>query len=301
MKKSLALALLTLLLIGAGAEQGKKVALVVSNASPSYQALVAGFKVAFSGDAREINLEGSDEKARLVGEELSSPKPDLVVAVGDLAAQMVKRHLPDVPMVYCDSASAATLELAPGKTFGVYHEPDPAEQLNTLIGLFPEKKRVGLIYGSEFARFDALALQRAAKERGVTLTTVPLGSIKEVPEKLRSLIPVVDLLWVFTDPSVLSTHSIQFIVIQSITAGIPVFCGDNALAHSGATAAFVPDMADAGIKAGREANAALSGKAPAGQTLVYPKGKLILNQRTATMLKITFSSELSGKADEIIQ
>jgi putative ABC transport system substrate-binding protein len=291
----------TVVLMSAGPVRAADIVLVLSSDSPDCRAVAAGFKNAFSGDLREYNLEGSDERQRKVGEELKAAKPAVAVVVGDLAAQMAKWYLADVPVVYCDSVRAAKLSLTSGPASGIYHEPDPSEQLRMLHDLFPGKTRVGLVYCPEYTDIDQADIKGQASGMGVTLEVQSMKSIKEVPDKLKSLIPRVDLLWVCTDPVVLSRHSIQFIVLQAISAGKPIFCGDNGLAHGGATAALVPDLEDAGMKAAREAKAVLSGSDPKPGTIVYPRGKLVLNQKTAALLNISFPGDLVTRADEVIQ
>jgi putative ABC transport system substrate-binding protein len=274
--------------------------LVLSSADPACLAAAQGFKSAFPGKYREINLEGSDEKQRMVGQQLKASPPAVAVVVGDLAAQMAEWYLSGVPVVYCASSGAAKLSLTTGKTVGIYNETAPMDQLSAIASLFPERKRIGLIYSAEYAHLDEKGIADAARAKGITLELAPLGSIKELPEKLRALMPKVDLLWVFTDPVVLSSHSTQYIVLQSISAGLPIFCGDAGLAHGGATAALVPDPADAGAKAARETAGLLQGKAPAA-AVIYPKGKLILNLKSASMLKVSFPDEAVASAGEVIK
>ena len=111
-------------------------------------------------------------------------------------------------------------------------------------------------------------------------------------DQLAALLPRVQLLWVLTDPVILSSHSIQYIVLQSISAKVPIFSGDDALAHGGATAGLVPDLEDMGAKAAQETNRVMSGAAPRPGALLYPQGKLVLNQKTASLLQISFPPEM---------
>ena len=283
-----------------GAARAAETVLVLSSSGPEYQAIAAGFKGSFGGTLREINLEGSEEKQRKVGEELKAKPPAAAVVVGDLAVQMAKWYIPDVPVVYCDSVRAPMISLSQGKAVGIYHETDPADQLSVLARLFPGKKHVGLIYCPEYAAVNEKSLAASAAAKGITLEMMPLASIKEMPVKLQVLIPKVEMLWVLTDPAVLSSHSTQYLVLQAISAGLPIFCGNADLAHGGATAALVPDLADVGAKAAREAAGINSGKAPAPGAVIYPKGKTVINLKSAAMLKIALPSDAAASADEVI-
>ena len=283
-----------------GLAQAGDTVLVLSSNEPEYLAVAAGFKSNFSGNFREIGLEGSDTKQRAVGEELKAAKPGLAVVVGDLAAQMAQWYLAGVPMIYCQASQGAKLSLAGGKVVSIYHEPDPSEQLKILPGLFPGKTRVGLFFSPEYAKINRPLLKKQSQELGLTLEMIALNSIQEVPGKLRELLPKVDVLWVFTDPVILSSHSIQYLVLQAVSSGVPIFCGDNALARRGATAAMVPDFEDVGRQAAQAAAELAQGKGAQKETILYPKGRLILNQKIAGLLKLSFPAPLLSQAQELI-
>ena len=164
------------------------------------------------------------------------------------------------------------------------------------------KTRIGLLYAPGTAFLDLGPVQEQARAAGLTLLVAPLGSIKDVPGSYRRLAPQVEVVWVFTDPVVLNNLSMQYIVLQALSSGLPLFCGDAKLARGGATAALVPDLADAGLLAARTAQQLLQGAILAEPgSIIYPKGKLILNQKTAALLKITFPAEAVHQAFEVIQ
>lgn len=294
------LACLAMLLAGEVSRASETV-LVLSSQEPHYLAVAEGFKNSFTGAYREINLEGSDEKQRTVGEELQADKPAVAVVVGDLAAQMAKWYLEDVPVVYCDSVRAVKMTLTTGKAVGIYHEPGPEDQLKVMRELFPDISRAGLLYSPEYVRLNESEVKSAAADMGLEIEIAPLGSVKEVPVKIRELLPKIEVLWVFIDPVVLSSHSIQYIVLQSITAKVPIFCGDDGLAHGGAVAALVPDLKASGKMAAGEANKVLGGTVPTPGTVMYPSGQLILNQKTASLLQVSFPPALASRAKEIIK
>lgn len=275
--------------------------LVLSAGGPEYQAVAAGFKSSFAGKYRELNLEGNDEKVRKVGEELKAAKPSVTVVVGDLAAQMAKWYLEGLPVVYCDAPRAGKIGLSGSKVIGIYHEPDPSDQLRSMKDLFPGKTRVGVLYNPQMAKVNLDKLKRDAQGLGLSLQIIAVASVQELPNKLRDVLPKVDVLQILTDPVVLSAHSIQFLVMQSLSAGVSVFCGDSALGHGGATAALVPDLNDVGTKAAQEAGKVVKNASPSFGTVIYPKGKLVLNKKMAAALKISFPPAAAAQAQEVIQ
>ena len=299
--RTIAIAFLFLLL-GAAPEKSGQTVLILSSNEPHVQAVAQGFRAAFSGDYREINLEGSDKKIRAFGEELQAAKPHLAVAVGDHAAQLAKWYLAGVPVIYCDAPRASKIALPESQSIGVSHFSRPSEQLEVIRKLFPNRKRIGLFYSREYSGIlNGEKLAAEARGQGLELRLNIMGSIQEVPGRLREEMPRADLLWVFTDPVVFSSYSIEYLVLQSVTAGVPIFCGDGVLAAGGATAAWVPDLADVGAKAAQEAKRVLE-KAPVSYgSVLYPQGSLVLNNRIATLLKISFSADDLSRAVKVIQ
>lgn len=275
--------------------------LVISKDEPGYQAVAAGFRSAFPGEFEEINLEGSDEKVRQVGKDWEASPPDLAVVVGDMAAQLAKWYLKDVPIIYCDAGYAAKISLTEKKAVGIYHEPDPFEQMRMMHDIFPDKTRVGILYSPEYARIDESEIKKEAEALGLSIELAAMANVKEVPGKLRKIMTGKDLLWIFTDPVVLNDISIQYIVVQAITSRIPIFCGDKTLAKLGATAALAPDLEDAGIKAAQAAEEVLGGSEPAPGTTRYPKGKLILSRKMASLMNVSFPESLADTAAEVVQ
>ncbi len=277
------------------------VVLVLSDDEPEYLAVADGFRSAFSGGFDEVHLEGSDERLRRLGKQWEASPPGLAVVVGDMAAQLAKWYLKEVPIIYADAGYAAKLSLTEEKAIGIYHEPDPMEQLRIMHDAFPDKKKVAVLYAPEYARIDEASVRGEAQAMGIELELAPMGSIKEVPAKVRQIMADKDLVWVFTDPVVLNEISIQYVVVQAISARVPIFCGDKTLAKLGATAALAPDLEDAGKKAARAANEVLEGSEPTPGATVYPEGRLILSRKMALLMNIQFPQAVAEQAAEVVQ
>jgi len=274
-----------------------EVALVLSEQDEDSSAISSAFSSEYPGEAKVINLEGSDDRQRTVGQELAASPPSAVIVCGNMAAQMAEWHLAEVPVAFCDSPKALKLKVS-GRAPGVYHEPSPSEQLRALNKALPDDRKVAMLYGDGVARVDPDEIKGLGAELGITVVPVPIGSVKEVPAKLASVLPSVDALWILTDPEVLSSHSTQYIVLQSISSRVPVFCGDETLARGGATAALVPDMESVGELLAGQAEKAVSG---GGASVVFPRGRIIINTKTAAIVGVTFPTDVVSKASEVIQ
>ncbi len=284
-----------------GASPSSDVVLLLSDSDKDIQSVSQAFQAEFGKDVSVINLEGSDIKQKEEGEKLEAEPPELAVVVGDLAAQAAKWYLGDVPVVYCNSFRAAKLSLTEMKAAGVYYEPDPADQLDSIREVFPDVKKVGLLYAPEFSLVKEGQIKSKARARNIDIQISTCDDVKELPARLKTLMPQVDIVWVLTDPQVLSKHSNRFIVMQSISMQVPVFCGEESLGLGGATAALVPSPESVGKTAAREAKKVLKGRTPEPGTLVYPEGRLIINQKMAGNFNIDLDSDIMEKAVQVIK
>ncbi|MFO8057019.1 MAG: ABC transporter substrate binding protein [bacterium] len=304
MKKIFILAmLLTVGAFGAsGAAPSPDVVVLLSDSAEDIRSVSKSFQSEFGKEVEVINLEGSDIKQKKEGEKLEARGPDLVVVVvGDLAAQAAKWYLAEVPVVYCSSFRAAEFSLTDMNAVGVYHETSPSDQLAGIKELFPEAEKVGLLYAPEYSQVKLSRIKSRARSRGIDLEVSPCKNVKEIPAKLKSLMPRVDLLWVLTDPQVLSKHSNQFIIKQSISSKVPVFCGEKRLGRAGAAAALVPSAESVGRTAARQAKKVAGGKTPEPGDVVYSEGELIINRKMTENLNIKLAPGMIEKAAQVIE
>lgn len=294
--------LIVLTLLGAESGKPELPALVISSSEEDYMAVAHGFRAAYKGQVQEIDLEGSEKKMRIVGEELKASPPPVTIVVGDMATQMAKWHLAGHPVIYCSAYRASEFQLPPDTTIGISQFSSISAQIEIIPVIFPERKNVGLFYsGALESLIDVDKLSKDADRLGVGLKLIPVDSVKEVPGRIESELPGLDLIWVLTDPVVFSKYSVEYIVMKGLGAKIPIFGGEAILAHGGATAALVPDLYDVGGKAAAEARKVLGEGSPSFGQVLFPEGSLVLNVRVAAILNVELTSEVQGRANTIIR
>ncbi len=274
--------------------------LVLSSQDADQLAVEQGFESAFSDRFEVINLEASEEKLRKTGESLSAKPPGLLLVAGNSAAQMAKWYLEDVPMIYCSASRAEAMELKGSKVYGIFHTPSLEEQFSALVSTFPERKKVGLLYNPRVYQEQVRSVAGQASGKGVELVQVSLTNIKEVPVKTREIVTQVELLWALEDPELITPHTFPYIILQSIQQGVPVFSGNQAMAKGGATAALAEDAEKTGSLLADLAKKVLEGETPS-QRIQYPPGQLIINNKTAAVMKIQFPAQTIGSAAEVIE
>ena len=260
-------------------------ALILSTNDPTTAAIARNFQESFGPGVAVYQLAGNQSEQQRVGEKLAAAPPNLVVAVGNAAAQLAKRYLPAAPTVYCAARRPELYGLAGPNVAGVFSEPDPKQQLESLQNAFPAAKSIGLIYSPKYSQ-GHLDQVKNLLGPGRELIAVPVDSIKDVPGALRAVLEQVQVLWLIGDPLVITSDSFPYIVLSALQKGVPLFGSDEAMAQGGAAVSLIPDPADVGKQAARLAQGLLASKSPA-PALAYPQGQVAVNQKILTLLNLS--------------
>jgi ABC-type uncharacterized transport system substrate-binding protein len=300
MMRKICLVVFTSILVMMWTRASAQTVLVLSSDNVHYMALAQGFSSNFSGSFKVINLEGSEEKLRKTGESLSANPPPLLIVAGNEAAQMAEWYMKDTPVIYCSASRASAFGLKGSKIVGIYHEPSLQDQLSAMVKAFPDKKKVGIIYNKKVLQDQVNKLAEHPSLKSIELVQIGLSNIKEVPVKTRETVAQVNLVWAVQDPEFINPHTFPYIILQSIQHSVPVFCGNQEMVKSGATAALTEDSGQTGALLSRLATQVVGGQNPSPR-IQFPPGKLILNTKTAAVIGIKFPPEVMKKAGLVIR
>src|SRR6185295_8800761 len=151
----------------------------------------------------------------------------IVVAMGPLAAQAARESAPEIPLVFCmvpDPAKAGLVGAA--NTAGVAFAIPVKNQLAAFRMVNPRARRIGVIYNAENVGKLVQDAQKAAQVVRLAVVEKPVGSEREVPEALRSLLQgpdAVDAVWFPPDPLLMGAESRRFVLSETLKAGRPVY------------------------------------------------------------------------------
>jgi putative tryptophan/tyrosine transport system substrate-binding protein len=272
-----------------------RVALVVSSNDAYYLEVAAGFKKNFSGAFEEYNLRGLEDELRKLGQDLQTNPPKLVVVVGNLAAKMAGEYCGASTVVYAAASNISGLKMNEKRMWGVSDSPAVARVADSMKQLFPASNRIGLIYNPQYVSREVSELQALAAKQGLTIKAMPVTEIKQIPATLSQLMPNIDLYLMFNDPGVINSDTFPFIFLACFQKKIPIFATSFSMVKNGAIAGLTADSASAGAELARLANLAAQDK-PGKEKLVFPDGKLYLNQKIASASNLTFPQQLKDKA-----
>jgi putative ABC transport system substrate-binding protein len=226
----------------------------------------------------------------------------IVVALGPLAAQLVRTVLPETPLVFTMVQEPAKLGLAPAPNItGVSFSIPIKNQLAAFRLVNPRGVRIGVIYKDENSGRTVEEAVKAANLLHVALTPRAVGSERDIPAALRSLLAgdqAVDALWIPPDPVLLGDETRRFLIAEMFKAGKAVYGSSAGLVAEGALVSNGPDFSSIGEQAGELVNR-LAGGDRARIELLVPRAELVINRKVAARLKIDIPADVLKAASKV--
>ena len=297
----LAAALLALVALLPSSLVAADVAVLKSTDAPAWRpALDALHRAVPNHTLTEYDLRGERVGAERVVAALKG-KAGLLVAMGPLAAQVAKDVLPDLPLVYCLVQDPGRLGI-PASAAGVAFQTPIKNQLAAFRLVYPRGVRVGVIYGDPWVARLVEEAQKAALVVRISIVSRPVGSDKDVPATLRSLLrgdDAVDALWIPPDPLLLGDETRRYLLAETLKALKPVYSFSSALVTEGALASNGPDLGSVGEQVGELVNRFAAGDRTARGVLLVPRAELIINKKIADKMKIEIPADALKAASKV--
>jgi putative ABC transport system substrate-binding protein len=279
-----------------------EVAVVKSSDVPAWRpAIDALRRVAASHTINEFDLRNDRPTADSVLAGLKG-KAAIIVALGPLAAQLVRSTLPEAPLVFAMVQEPAKLGLtpAPGVT-GVAFAIPIKNQLAAFRLVHPKGVRIGVIYKEDNSGHSVEEAIKAANLLRVVMITRAVASEREIPAALRSLLAgdqAIDALWIPPDPVLLGDDTRRFLQSEMFKAGKAVYGSSSGLVAEGALVSNGPDLVSIGEQIGELVNRLAAGDRSRIELLV-PRAELVINKKIAARLKIDVSAEVLKAANKV--
>jgi putative ABC transport system substrate-binding protein len=279
-----------------------EVAVVKSSDVPAWRpAIDALRRVAATHTVTEFDLRNDRPTADNVLGGLKG-KPAIIVALGPLAAQLVRSTLPDAPLVFAMVQEPAKLGLAPAPgVTGVTFAIPIKNQIAAFRLVNPKGVRIGVIYKEENSGRSVEEAIKAASLLRVLMVTRAVTSERDIPAALRSLLAgdeAIDALWIPPDPVLLGDDTRRFLLAEMFKAGKAVYGSSSGLVAEGALASNGPDLASIGEQIGELVNRLAAGDRSRIELLV-PRAELVINKKIAGRLKIDVSADVLKAANKV--
>ncbi len=185
------------------------------------------------------NAQGNIPNITTIAQKMVRDKVDLIFAISTPVAQSLKNIDTDIPVIFTAITDPVSSEIVdsfekPNTNFsGTSDEAPIKEQFELLINIKEDIKDIGVIYNtSELnSKVQVEQIQAVCDELGLSLQTMGVNNINEIPKACDSLMKKVDAIYTPTDNMIAS--SIQVISQKAINNNILTLGAEKAHVDGG--------------------------------------------------------------------
>lgn len=281
---------------GAFSEAHEIVVLKSAEIKPYNEAL-AGFESSFDCTVRELIL--SDIKNQDVLREVHDINPDMVLAIG-MDALTQAQEIRDRPVVYTMVPHSRALSACSENISGVSMYISPEKYFDTMLELFPDVKRVGLVYDPEHTGMFVTEALKIARAKGIELVIKKADEARNVPLLIDSMNGEIDLFWMLPDTTVVNSETVNYMLLFSFQSRVPIFTFSKKYVEMGALAALNIDPFHLGVQAGEIAKKLFCKENVKIPIRVYArKTVLTINKKVAEKMGIKIKDEIIERAEDL--
>ncbi|WP_347274056.1 ABC transporter substrate binding protein [Candidatus Kuenenia sp.] len=222
------------------------------------------------------------------------PEPDIIITIGVLATTLARKHISNIPLLFCAVINHELLDLRGENIYGISSNVPFDEQFAVVNKMFQAQKKIGIIYDPAKTERIVSELTSLGSRHGYKFITRKVTARNAIKPALDDISKKIDVLWVVPDDTVISKESIGIFQDAVTKKSLPIFCTSSALVRTGALVSISPDYYSMGEQAAKMAQELLNGPLQNPPRCVKPeKLTITLNARTAEMLKVDISQFLS--------
>lgn len=254
--------------------------------------------------------EGDMTVAASIAQKFVTDEVDLILAIATPTAQACVQAVEgtDIKIVFgsvTDPVAAGLVDSwdnPGGSVTGISDWADVATQIQLLVDIMPDAKKLGVIYnaGEVNSVVQVDELKKVAPGLGITeIVEATAATTADVLAAAQSLVGRVDVIWIPTDNTVVSAF--ESVVKVSEENMIPLFAADVATVERGAIGTPGIDYYQLGRECGQVAARILRGENPADIPVKkVDMTDLFLNPSAAERMGITIPQSVLDKATNIV-
>jgi len=246
------------------------------------------------------NAQADQSNLKTMSQRFVNNKVDLILAIATPAAQSVAAETETIPILVTavtDLVDAKLVESNEKPNTNVTGTTDMnpiKEQIDLLVKLVPNAKKIGVLYTSseDNSILQAGIAKQAIEALGLEYVEKTVTTSNDVQQVTQSLVGKVDAIYIPTDNILASAMPIVSDVTN--TAKIPVICGEPNMVTAGGLATIGIDYYKLGYQTGEMAIRVLKGESkPADMPVESLKDmEYSINKATAEALGITIPKDL---------
>lgn len=282
----------------------------------SYDGFVAGLKEAGYEDGQNIEIKylsaaADTANCPTIADTLINNGSDLIFAIATPSVSCIKEKTKTIPVIFTavtDPVASGLIdsETVPDCNISGCSDMNPvAEQIEILLDVLPEAKKVAVLYCSSESnsavQFEIA--QNKLKLKGVECVEKTISAIDEAKSAIESLKGEVDAIYIPTD-NVLS-DGMSLVSSVADECGIPTFCGEPGMVENGGTFSYGINYFELGREAGRMAAHVLKANNPQETIASLPiyhqteECTIAINKKSAEKCHLTFPEDILEEATVI--
>lgn len=279
-----------------------KILLINSDASvDKYKEVEEAFREAVPNPIVEINLGDGKWDSRSIENLLYDEYPELTYCIGTKAYQTAGKYVGGKRIVFSSILNWLRLPMT-AKTYGVSNELHVEMQLALFRYIFPDIRKIGMLYSREYT--EALFKKAGDEARKMGIEIIAYAVSKENPagSALDKILSQTDAFWLISDPDVISDKKkLSEILKECDVKKKPVFSYHESLADMGAVLVLSVDNPTIGRQAARIAARVISGAGP-NETVQNPAGShIILNLKKVKAYRLKYNENALESVNSIIK
>ncbi len=260
----------------------------------------SGFKKHFSGKVKSFDLKELRRKRENIAKLIRPAEQDLIYCIGSSALSFALKTYPKNRIIFSSVINWRRFDLTE-KTYGVSGEIPVETQITLFKYVLPSIKKIGIVYSPKYNQewFDEAL--RESKAFNLKLVGIPYKDSKPIDNAFAELFPLVDAVWLISDPDVITRKSFYKIIKKSEEMKKPILTYSSAFVENGAVLAVsIDDMT-----VGRQTAVLIErliNKAAIEEKIQKPAGSSItLNMRKVKEFKLKTNPDALGNINRIIE
>jgi putative ABC transport system substrate-binding protein len=281
-----------------------KIAVLASQAATPYDETIQGLKQYLQkegtqADYRVFQLDGDSGKAMNAIEETRSYKPDLILALGSLAANAAADNISDIPII-AGMVLSSDHSVKNKNVSGVFLEYSLETQLEFIRLVLPQAKTIAVIYNVQENQEKIDRAEALGRETGLIIFKQPVHAPREISAALENTAKKADALLAIPDNIVYTPQTVKNILLFSYRNRIPFIGLSSSWVKAGAVYALDWDYTDVGATCGQKALTIVRGEKPDEGNLMPGKRVLYaINQRAAEHMKLEIPEKVLREASQV--
>jgi putative ABC transport system substrate-binding protein len=254
---------------------------------------------------------GKTEILSSLADELVRLQPDVIFAIGTLAARAAKIATATTPIVFARSADPIGFGLVPtlarpgGNLTGLSDQmvETGAKRLELLVMAVPDTKRVGVLWNPDYPSSgpELAEIERAAQTLNREVVSIEVRSPNELDPAFRKIAEQHAGALIQVPGTIFSDQLLRLVELTT-DARLPAMFPRREFVQAGGLMSYGGDDTYKYRRAAAYVDKILRGAKPSDIPVEQPmKFELVINLNTAKALGLTVPLTLLGRADEVIE